>query len=193
MAEYTEKWKKSFGKKYSKAINSLKEFEKEYKEMSESNSDKYLWVSIEDSVFEFDSGDTPNVYHHEKDDELPEYVEISIGTGLVSFAGKFTDLKQLIQLRNDLTEAIDKFERPIEKVKNIITDECEEEDENWENNEYQEYVIQASRSLVESWTHTVQARSSCEAYRLVKEDSDGSTNDENADYDQYGDIEWEII
>jgi hypothetical protein len=37
------------------------------------------------------------------------------------------------------------------------------------------------------------ARSSCEAYRKLHEDIDGSTHDENDEYDQYGEIDWEII
>jgi len=37
------------------------------------------------------------------------------------------------------------------------------------------------------------ARSSCEAYRKVQEDLDGSTHDENDDYDNYGNIDYEVI
>ena len=91
----------------------------------------------------------------------------------------------------------DNWEESLEKetvpVKETVDDDCEEEDENWEDNPYEEYTIQASRECVQTWTHTVQARSSCEAYRLVQEDTDGSTHDENDDYDNYGEISWEII
>ena len=101
-------------------------------------------------------------------------------------------MKDLIEFRNKLTDAIDKFKRPLEEVKEVITDDCEDE-EGWEENEYSEYTIQASRTCVQTWTHTVQARSSCEAYRLVQEDENGSTHDENDDYDDYGEIDYEII
>ena len=37
------------------------------------------------------------------------------------------------------------------------------------------------------------ARSTCEAYRLVQEDEDGSTHDENNDYVDYGEIDYESI
>ena len=89
-------------------------------------------------------------------------------------------------------ESIDKFGRVPEVQKNSVSDDCEDE-EGWEDNEETEYTIQASRSCVQTWTHTVMARSACEAYRKVEEDIDGSTHDENDDYDQYGEIDWEII
>jgi hypothetical protein len=67
------------------------------------------------------------------------------------------------------------------------------DEEGWEDNEEEEYTIQASRTCVQTWTHTVMARSSCEAYRKVQEDLDGSTHDENDDYDNYGNIDYEVI
>ena len=59
-----------------------------------------------------------------------------------------------------------------------------------EDNEESEYTIQCSRSCVQSWTHTVQARSVCEAIEKAKE---GEGHDENDDFDQYGEIEYEDI
>jgi len=48
MAEYSAKWKKSFEKKFSKALSQIRELEQEYKEMVETNPDEwdlnYLYV-----------------------------------------------------------------------------------------------------------------------------------------------------
>jgi len=142
MAEYSKKWKTSFEKKFAKALNQVRELEKEYKEMVESNPDEWdlNWLYIDDATLEYDGASDLTVY----------------------------------------------------QVKNVVSDDCEDE-EGWEDNEESEYTIQASRTCVQSWTHTVIARSSCEAYRKVQEDTDGSTHDENDDYDQYGEIDYEII
>ena len=40
MAEYSKKWKTSFEKKFSKALNQVRELEKEYQEMKDSNPDE---------------------------------------------------------------------------------------------------------------------------------------------------------
>ena len=66
--------------------------------------------------------------------EDPESVEIGVdGSDISGFAFPIYDLKELIQFRNRLTDAIDAFERPIEKVKDIIDpDDCEDE-EGWED------------------------------------------------------------
>jgi len=156
MAEYSKKWKTSFEKKFAKALNQVRELEKEYKEMVESNPDEWdlNWLYIDDATLEYDGASDLTVYHYDGAEEgTKEYVEI---------------------------------------VKNVVSDDCEDE-EGWEDNEESEYTIQASRTCVQSWTHTVIARSSCEAYRKVQEDTDGSTHDENDDYDQYGEIDYEII
>ncbi len=196
MAEYSKKWKTSFEKKFAKALNQVRELEKEYKEMVESNPDEWdlNWLYIDDATLEYDSASDLTVYHYDGAEEgSKEYVEIGVsGSKASSFAFKFYSLKELIEFRNKLMDAIDNFGRVEEEVKNVVSDDCEDE-EGWEDNEESEYTIQASRTCVQSWTHTVIARSSCEAYRKVQEDPDGSTHDENDDLDQYGEIDYEII
>jgi hypothetical protein len=193
MAEFTKKWKTSFEKKYSKAVNTLRELEAELKEMKDSNPDLWYelnYFSIDEPTLEFNNAKNLGIYHSKETDETPEYIEIGVdGSEASSLAFKFYSLKELIQFRNKLTESIDEFKRPLEEEKELITDDCEEE-EGWEDNEEQEYTIQASRTCVQSWTHTVMARSVCEAYRKAK---DGEGHDENDDLDQYGEIDWEDI
>lgn len=196
MAEYSKKWKSAFEKKFSKALNQVRELEKEYKEMLESNPDEWDlgYLYIENSTLEYDNASNLTVYHYDGAEEgSKEYIEIGVdGSKASSYSFKFHSLKDLIEFRNKLMEGIDKFGRVEEEVKNVVTDDCEDE-EGWEDNEEEEYTIQASRTCVQSWTHTVMARSSCEAYRKVQEDMDGSTHDENDDLDQYGEIDYEII
>ncbi len=196
MSEYNPKWKKSFEKKYSKALNQLRELENELKEMRESNPDEWElnYLYVEDSTLEFDNPSDLSIYRYDGAEEgSKEYVEIGVnGSRASSFSFKFYSLKELIEFRNSLMESIDKFGRVEEDVKNVVDDDCEDE-EGWEENEESEYTIQASRTCVQTWTHTVMARSSCEAYRKVQEDPDGSTHDENDDYDDYGSIDYEII
>lgn len=196
MPEFSKKWKTSFEKKFSKAIAQVRELEKELKEMKETNPDEWdlNYFYIEDSTLEYDNGANLTVYHYDGAEEgSKEYIEIGMdGSSASSYSFKFYSLKELIEFRNKLMEAIDNFGRVEEEVKNVVTDDCEDE-EGWEENEETEYTIQASRSCVQTWTHTVMARSSCEAYRKVQEDPDGSTHDENDDYDQYGEIDYEII
>ncbi len=196
MAEYTEKWKKSFEKKFSKALNQIRELEAEYKEMVETNPDEWdlNYLYVDNGTLEYDNAANLSVYHYDGAEEgSKEYIEIGMdGSKASSYSFKFYSLKELIEFRNKLTEAIDNFKRVPEEVKDIVTDDCEDE-EGWEDNEEEEYTIQASRTCVQTWTHTVMARSSCEAYRKVQEDPDGSTHDENDDYDQYGNIDYEII
>ena len=196
MAEYTEKWKKSFEKKFSKALNQIRELETEYKEMVETNPDEWdlNYLFVDNSTLEYDNAANLSVYHYDGAEEgSKEYIEIGMdGSKASSYSFKFYSLKELIEFRNKLTEAIDNFKRVPEETKEIITDDCEDE-EGWEDNEEEEYTIQASRTCVQTWTHTVMARSSCEAYRKVQEDLDGSTHDENDDYDNYGNIDYEVI
>ena len=193
MAEYTEKWKKSFEKKFSKAISQIRELENEYKEMVESNPDEweinYLYVG--NGTLEYDNPSNLTVYHYDGAEEgSREYVEIGVdGSKASSYSFKFYSLKELIDFRNSLTDSIDKFGRVPEETKDIITDDCEEE-EGWEDNEETEYTIQASRTCVQSWSHTVMARSVCEAYRKAK---DGEGHDENDDLDQFGEIDYEDV
>ena len=196
MAQYSKKWKTSFEKKFSKALNQVRELEKEYQEMKDSNPDEWdlSYLYVEDGTLEYDNPSDLSIYHYDGAEEgSKEYVEIGVnGSRASTYSFKFYSLKELIEFRNSLMEAIDKFGRVEEEVKNVVNDDCEDE-EGWEDNEETEYTIQASRTCVQSWTHTVMARSSCEAYRKVQEDPDGSTHDENDDLDQYGEIDYEII
>jgi len=150
MAEYSKKWKTAFEKKFSKALNQVRELEKEYQEMKDSNPDEWdlSYLFVEDSTLEYNNPSDLGIYHYDGAEEgSKEYVEISVnGSRASSYAFKFYSLKELI-----------------------------------------------SRTCVQTWTHTVMARSSCEAYRKVNEDPDGSTHDENDDLDQYGEIDYEII
>lgn len=195
MAKYTKKWQKDFEKRYSNVIKELRNLENEYKEMVDTNPDEWSlkYVSPDDNVITFDRVEgSPTIYYNEKTEESEESIEIQFGTGVGYFYFRIENFKDLIDTRNNLIEELDKFARPVKEEKNIITDDCEDE-EGWEDNEESEYTIQASRTCVQSWTHTVMARSSCEAYRKVQEDPDGSTHDENDDYDNYGEIDYEII
>lgn len=196
MAKYTKKWQKDFEKRYSNVIKELRNLENEYKEMVDTNPDEWSlrYVSPDDNVITFDRVDgSPTIYYNEKTEDSEESIEVQFGTGVGYFYFRMENFKDLIDTRNNLIEGLDKFARPVKEEKNIITDECEEDDEDWENNEETEYTIQASRTCVQTWTHTVMARTSCEAYRKVQEDPDGSTHDENDDYDDYGEIDYEII
>lgn len=196
MPEYSKKWKSSFEKKFSKALNQVRELEQEYKEMQESNPDEWNlnYLYVDNGTLEYDNPSDLSIYHYDgAEEDSKEYIEIGVnGSRASSYSFKFYSLSELIEFRNNLMNSIDKFKRVEEEVKNVITDDCEDE-EGWEDNEESEYTIQASRTCVQSWTHTVMARSSCEAYRKVQEDSDGSTHDENDDLDQYGEIDYEII
>ncbi len=195
MAKFTKKWLKEFEKRMKNHFKELENLENEFQEMCESNPDEWelnRFFTMEMHTFKKSSG--LSIYHNPKSDDNEEYIEIGVdGSKISGFAFPIYELKELIEFRNKLTEAIDNFERPVEKVKEVVTDDCEDEEEGWEENEYSEYTIQASRTCVQTWTHTVQARSSCEAYRLVQEDDDGSTHDQNDDYDDYGEIDYEII
>ncbi len=192
MAEYTEKWKKSFEKKYSKAIKELQSLEDEYREMVETNPNEWISMYPDESIVSFGALDGYWTSHYKKgeDEENPqEYVSLSLNSKIGNFSFRIESLEQLIKLRNDLLELSDKFSRTEAPVKIVDPNECEDE-EGWEDNEEQEYTIQCSRTCVQSWTHTVMARSTCEAYRKAQE---GEGHDENDDYDDYGDIDYDSI
>lgn len=192
MSKYTEKWKKEFTKKYSKAILELQTLENEYKEMVDTNPDKWISIYPDESSIEFGKCDGFYINHYNEgssDDNPEEHVDVTLKSELGMFGFKFNTFEQLKEFRNDIIEAMDKFNRPVVE-RNLISDDCEEEDENWEENEESEYTIQCSRECVQSWTHTVMARSVCEAYRKAQE---GEGHDENDDFDQYGEIDYELI
>ena len=191
MAKYTKKWDKEFTKRYSNAIKELQSLETEFNQMVNDNPDSWIIVFPEESTIEFGKND--GFYVIKSDEDGVEKVNVTLKSKTGMFGFDFTTFDELKSFRNEIIEATDKFNRPIEDKKVTLNDDCEEEDENWEENEYQEYTVQASRTCRQVWTHTVQARSYCEAYRLVNEDVDGSTRDDNDDYDDYGDIDYEII
>ena len=58
MTEYSDKWKKSFEKKYSKALSQIRDLEKEYQEMKDSNPDVWNLVDLKEQYPE--SSDLPN-------------------------------------------------------------------------------------------------------------------------------------
>lgn len=192
MPKRTKKWEKDFEKRYSNAIKELQSLEKEYKQMREENTDGY-WLGLYPSESFVDFGDCDNysvnyVKENQYKESDSEHVSITLNSDLGSFSFDFNSLKQLKSFRNDIIEECDKMSREDVSV-SINTDECED-DEDWENNEETEYTIQCSRSCVQTWTHTVMARSTCEAYRKAQE---GEGHDENDDFDQYGEIDWESI
>ncbi len=191
MAKYTKKWNKEFTKRYSDAIKELQSLENEYKQMVKDNPDSWISLYPEESQVEFGVSDGYYVTHNkqgEYEENPNEHITITLKSELGMFSFNFESFDKVIEFRDDVIKATDKFNRPVE-TKVIITDDCEEE-EGWEDNEEEEYTIQCSRSCVQSWTHTVMARSICEAYRKAQ---DGEGHDENDDFDEYGDIDYESI
>jgi len=193
MPKRTKKWEKDFEKRYSNAIKELQSLESEYKKMQEDNSDSF-WMSLYPDETQIEFGECDGYYvSYTKENQYkegePEHVNVTLKSELGMFSFDFKSYDQLKQFRNDVIEEFDKMKREDSSV-TINTEECEEEDENWEDNEETEYTIQCSRSCVQSWTHTVMARSVCEAYRKAQE---GEGHDENDDFDDYGDIDYELI
>jgi len=193
MPKRTKKWEKDFEKRYSNAIKELQSLESEYKKMQEDNSDSF-WMSLYPDETQIEFGECDGYYvSYTKENQYkegePEHVNVTLKSELGMFSFDFNSYDQLKQFRNDVIEEFDKMKREDSSV-TINTEECEEEDENWEDNEETEYTIQCSRSCVQSWTHTVMARSVCEAYRKAQE---GEGHDENDDFDDYGDIDYELI
>ena len=193
MPKRTKKWEKDFEKRYSNAIKELQALENEHKQMREENSDGY-WFSLYPSESSIEFGDCDNysvsyVKENQYKESDSEHVSVTLNSDLGSFNFDFKSFEQLKKFRNDLIEECDKMSRENVSV-SINTEECEEDDEDWENNEESEYTIQCSRTAVQTWTHTVMARSTCEAYRKAQE---GEGHDENDDFDQYGEIDYESI
>lgn len=188
----TKKWESSFEKRYSKVIKELQELENEYK-MVKSSDENWPWYTLypEDSLVDFGENYRHSVRYvreNQYQEDTPEHVEVTINSELGAFSFDFQadDLKKF---RNSIIEEYDKMKRENSPAY-INTNECDEEDEDWENNEESEYTIQCSRTAVQTWTHTVMARSVCEAYRKAEE---GEGHDENDDFDDYGDIDYELI
>jgi hypothetical protein len=191
MAKYTKKWDKEFTKKYSNAIKELQSLENEYKQMVIDNPDAWISLYPDETNIEFGESNGFFVAHYnenESENSPKEHVNVTLRSENGMFSFDFSSFEELKRFRNDVIEQTDKFQRPVD-TKVLLDDECEEE-EGWENNEEEEYTIQCSRTCVESWTHTVMARSTCEAYRMAQE---GEGHDENNDYNDYGDIDYESI
>jgi hypothetical protein len=191
MAKYTKKWDKEFTKKYSNAIKELQSLENEYKQMVIDNPDAWINLYPEETNVEFGESNGFFVAHYkenESESSPKEHVNVTLQSENGMFSFNFSSFDELKRFRNDVIEQTDKFQRPVD-TKVLLDDDCEEE-EGWEDNEEQEYTIQCSRTCVESWTHTVMARSTCEAYRMAQE---GEGNDENSDYNDYGEIDYESI
>ncbi len=192
MPKRTKKWEKDFDKRYSNAIKELQALENEYKEMKESDGN-WPWYSMYPNESHVDFGECDGFYlNYVKDNQYeegkPEHVSVTLKSELGSFNFEFSTLSSFKEFRNDIIEECDKMKR-VESPVSIDPDECEDE-EGWEENEEQEYTIQCSRTCVQTWTHTVMAKSTCEAYRKAQ---DGEGHDENDDYDDYGDIDYESI
>ncbi len=192
MPKRTKKWEKDFEKRYSNAIKELQSLETEYKKMQEDNSDSF-WMGLYPEETQIEFGETDGYYvtfnkENQYVEGKSEYVSVTLKSELGMFSFEFSSYEQFKKFRNDVIEECDKFNRENVSV-SIDPDECEDE-EDWEDNEEQEYTIQCSRTCVQTWTHTVMARSTCEAYRKAQE---GEGHDENDDYDDYGEIDYESI
>jgi hypothetical protein len=119
-------------------------------------------------------------------------VDIRFNGSIISVDFSITELKKLIELRNELMKAIDTFQRPLVKEKVVVdTDNCDDD----EDAEEQEWEIKAERSLTESWTYTVTAISACEAIKMLEQDEDqaGIKHNDDSEYYDYGNIEYESI
>jgi hypothetical protein len=191
MAKYTKKWDKEFTKKYSNAIKELQSLENEYKQMVIDNPDAWISLYPDETNIEFGESNGFFVAHYnenESENSPKEHVNVTLRSENGMFSFDFSSFEELKRFRNDVIEQADKFQRPVD-TKVLLDDDCEEE-EGWENNEEEEYTIQCSRTCVESWTHTVMARTTCEAYRKAQE---GEGHDENNDYNDYGELDYESI
>jgi hypothetical protein len=190
MAKYTKKWDKEFTKKYSECLSQLESLEREFKTMVEDNPNEYISIYPETSNIELGQENGFMVYDF-GNDETP-HVDIQLSTPNGSFNFTFTDVKKLIEFRNELMKAIDKFKRPLVSEKVIINSDCDDDLD--ENAEEQEWEIKAEQPLTQSWTYTVMARSACEAIKKIEEgEEDGVTHNDDNEYYDYGDIEYEAI
>lgn len=204
MAKYTKKWEKDFVKKYIQTIKQLESLEKEFKEMDESNPDKYIGslFSFVDSYIDFGVASDCDVDHYMKNVSKKTDEEVSIRFnsncgGSFSFA--ITDYFSLLRFRDKIIAACDEFERPekIEKVDFTDPRDCSDEmtDEEWENMELNEYTVQVWRPCTQTWTMTVQARNSCEAEQkaMTGEPEEDVRHDENDELTDYGEQTYECI
>lgn len=189
MAKYTKKWDKEFTKKYSECLSQLESLEREFKTMVEDNPNEYISVYPETSNIELGEENGFMVYDF-GNDETP-HVDIQLSTPNGSFNFTFTDVKKLIEFRDELMKAIDTFKRPFKEPKVVIDSDCDEDFD--EDTEETEWEIKAEQPLTQSWTYTVMARSACEAINKIENDEDGVTHNDDNEYYDYGEIEYEAI
>jgi len=111
MAEYSKKWKTSFEKKFSKALNQIRELETEYKEMVESNPDEWdlNYLFVDNGTLEYDNGANLTVYHYDGAEEgSKEYIEIGMdGSKASSYSFKFYSLKEFKNMCSNLDSYCD--------------------------------------------------------------------------------------
>ena len=189
----TKKWEDSFEKRYSKVINELQELEREYN-LVKSAEDNQTWYKLfpENCLVEFGllyGFQVSHVKENQFKQNQPEYINVTLRSELGGFSFDLENLRQVEILRDEILESLDKMNRGDFSV-SINNEDCEEDDEDSENNEEKEYTIQATRECVQTWTHTIKARSAGEAYRKAE---DGEGHDENDEFGQYGEIDWEEI
>jgi hypothetical protein len=192
MAKYTKKWDKEFTKKYSNCLSQLESLEREFKTMVEDNPDEYISIYPETSNIEL--GQENGFYIYDCGNDEQPHVDIQLSTPNGSFNFTFTELKKLIDLRDQLMKSIDSFKREPKKVTVTGGDDLNDCDDD-ENAEDVEWTIKAEQPLTQSWTYTVMAKSACEAIKMVEEDAwgDGIINNDDNEYYDYGEIEYEAI
>ena len=172
-------------------MKELQSLEKEFKTMVEDNPDQ--WISIYPETSNIELGEQNGFMIYDFGNDETPHVDIQLSSQNGSFNFTFSDLKKLIEFRDDLMKSIDKFKREpkVAKVTSDNLDDCDDE----EGAEEQEWEIKAERSLTEAWTYTVTARSACEAIKMLEEDEDqfGIKHNDDGEYYDYGDIEYESI
>jgi hypothetical protein len=190
MAKYTKKWDKDFTKKYSNCLSQLESLEKEFKEMVESNPDEYISIYPDTSNIEL--GEQNGFMVYDFGNFKTPHVDIQLSSTNGNFNFTFSDLKKLIEFRDELIKAIDNFKREPKKVTVTSEDDCLDDDDNAEE---VSWTIKAEQPLTQSWTYTVIAKSACEAIKKIEEDAwaDGIINNDDNEYYDYGDIEYEAI
>jgi len=192
MAKYTKKWDKEFTKKYSNCLSQLESLEKEFKEMVESNPDEYISIYPDTSNIEL--GEQNGFMVYDFGNFKTPHVDIQLSSTNGNFNFTFSDLKKLIEFRDELIKAIDNFKREpkVVKVTSDNLDDCLDDDDDAEE---VSWTIKAEQPLTQSWTYTVIAKSACEAIKKIEEDAwaDGIINNDDNEYYDYGDIEYEAI
>jgi hypothetical protein len=194
MAKYTKKWDKEFTKRYSNTLKELQSLEKEYKQMILDNPDTWISIYPDESSVTFGKCEGHYATHNkEGENEINpnEHVNITLNSDLGMFSFDFNTFDEIKQFRNEVIDAVDKFNRPLKQTKVVIDSDCDEDLD--EDTEETEWEIKAEQPLTQSWTYTVMARSACEAIKKIENDEDGVTNNDDNEYYDYGEIEYEAI